>query len=172
MMRANCKIQREGSRQKKKARSNSSEQGGSKRDKKDESKPTDSSKFQEQETRKKTPGARARKQDIRPSLPWCFSVARGSVLEAWAIILELASRASESDVRHDQLRRRHPFLVASESDVRHDQLRRCHPFLVASESDVGHDQLQAAGAIRPSLPCGVSMWRGGPFWKPGQSFWS
>ena len=42
---------------------------------------------------------------------------------------------------------------------------------MVSESDVRHDQLQAAGAIRPSLPCGVSMWRGGPFWKPGQSFW-
>ena len=37
---------------------------------------------------------------------------------------------------------------------------------MVSESDVRHDQLQAAGAIRPS--CGVSMWRGGPFWKPGQ----
>ena len=91
MMRANCKSQREGSRQKKKARSNASEQGGSKRDKGDESKPTDRSKFQEQETRKKTPGVRARKQDIRPSLPWCFGVVKGSVLEAWVVTLELVS---------------------------------------------------------------------------------
>ena len=90
MMRANCKSQ--GSRPKKKARRNASEQGGSKRDKEDESKPTaDSNKFQEQETRKKTPGARARRQDIRPSLPWCFTVARGSVLEAWVPSLELDS---------------------------------------------------------------------------------
>ena len=28
---------------------------------------------------------------IRPSLAWCFSVARGSVLEAWAVMLELVS---------------------------------------------------------------------------------
>ena len=28
---------------------------------------------------------------IRPSLAWCFSVARGSVLEAWAVMLELIS---------------------------------------------------------------------------------
>ena len=91
MMRANCKSQ--GSRPKKKARGNASEQGGSKRDKEDESKPTaDSSKFQEQETRKKTPGARARRQDIRPSLAWsCFSMATRSVLEGWVPSLELDS---------------------------------------------------------------------------------
>ena len=63
---------------------------------------------------------------IRPSLPWCFSGVRGSVLEAWAIILELVScrfscRPQAPSVLH------------------------CH--------------------------C-ASVWRGGPFWKLGQSFWS
>ena len=44
---ANCKSQREGSRQRRKQGARASEQGGNKRDKEDESKATDSSKLQE-----------------------------------------------------------------------------------------------------------------------------
>ena len=45
----------------------------------------------------------AGRRAIRPSLPWCFSVAKGSVLGACVSSLELISCDLESDVEHGPL---------------------------------------------------------------------
>ena len=63
MMRANCKSQREGSGQKKKARSKSKRARQKQKKKEDESKPTDSSKFQSKRRGRKHRAQEARRKE-------------------------------------------------------------------------------------------------------------
>ena len=92
---------------------------------------------------------------IRPSLARLFSVAGGSILEAWEIILELFLVDSESNVRHEQLQA--PFVLhwhGASMWRRGAFFGRLGNYFGTSFLCVKHDQLQAWG-VRASArsPC-------------------